>query len=56
MGRYEEAIGAFNHAIEINPQDSHAWNRKGIVLKKIGKKDEAEYAFARAKGLGYDGW
>ncbi len=56
MGRYDEAIAAFNHAIEINPQDSHAWNRKGLALKKIRRVSEAEDAFARAKGLGFDGW
>jgi Flp pilus assembly protein TadD len=27
-GRYQEALGAFTKAIEINPNDADAWMRK----------------------------
>jgi Flp pilus assembly protein TadD len=39
-------------AIEINPQDAEAWNKKGDALKSIGRNVEAEAAFARAVDLG----
>jgi tetratricopeptide (TPR) repeat protein len=32
LGRYEEAIQAYNKAIEINPQYAEAWNRKGYAI------------------------
>ena len=48
-------MAAFNQVIEFDPQNADAWNRKGIVLKKIGQKVEATDAFAKAKQLGYAG-
>jgi tetratricopeptide (TPR) repeat protein len=38
--RYDEAIEAFEKAIEINPRDADAWYNKGIIL---AKKDVARY-------------
>ena len=55
LGRYEEAIEAFNQVLKIDPRHADAWNRKGVVLKKIGNKVEATDAFAKAKELGYAG-
>ena len=55
QGKYDEAIQAYDKAIEINPQDADAWNSKGIVLKLFGRTTEADSAFAKAKELGYMG-
>ena len=48
IGRYNEAIEAFDKAIEINPKDSDAWNGKGSVLFKLNKFDEAIKAYDKA--------
>ena len=41
-------------AIELNPNDEKAWYAKGVVLERLGKKDEAEHCFQRAKELGHE--
>ena len=49
LNKYEEAIKAYDKAIEINPQYSMAWNNKGAVLyNKLGKVDEAIKAYDKA--------
>jgi tetratricopeptide (TPR) repeat protein len=55
QGKYDEAIMAFDKAIEINPQYVAAWAGKSIVLKALGRTTEANAAFARTKELGYTG-
>jgi predicted TPR repeat methyltransferase len=37
---YDEALTAYDKAIEINPQDSNPWVGKAGVFLTIGKKDE----------------
>jgi tetratricopeptide (TPR) repeat protein len=54
-GKYEEAIKAYDRAIEINPQDTKAWYNKGTVLKALGRTIEADAAFTKAKELGSEG-
>ena len=44
----ENDIKTQDIAIEINPQDSMAWNNKGIDLGLSGKSDEAIKAFEKA--------
>jgi len=39
--------------LAINPDNALTWVTKSIALNKLGKHDEAEKAFARAKELGY---
>src|SRR5271169_3724713 len=46
--KYNEAIKAYDKAIEINPHDSYAWDGKGVALGKLGKSDEAKTAFDKA--------
>ena len=48
LNKSDEAIKAFDKAIEINPQDSKAWNNKGLDLRKLGKYDEAIKAYDKA--------
>jgi len=47
-GKYNEAITAYDKAIEINPHNSLAWNGKGIVLDELGKFDEAIKTYTKA--------
>jgi tetratricopeptide (TPR) repeat protein len=55
QGMYDEAIHAFNRAIEIYPKFALAWFNKGNALKSLGNTTEAETAFAKAKEMGYRG-
>ncbi len=45
QGKYDEAIKAYDKAIEINPQLALAWSGKGFVLGQQGKYDKAIEAF-----------
>jgi hypothetical protein len=45
---YEEAIKAYDKAIEINPQDSDTWYNKGLCLAHLGKYNEAVEALDKA--------
>ena len=45
LDKKEEAIVAFDKAININPELSEAWYNKGIVLNDFGKEKEAIVAF-----------
>jgi tetratricopeptide (TPR) repeat protein len=45
LNKSDEAIKAYDKAIEINPQDSDAWDNKGIALYILNKYDEAIKGF-----------
>ncbi len=47
-GRCEEALEAFNKALEINPQNEVALANKGAVLSDLGRHEEALNAFDKA--------
>ena len=55
LGNYDEALRAFNNAVEINPRYQEAWNGKDMALKSLGRTAEASAAFAKANELGYKG-
>jgi tetratricopeptide (TPR) repeat protein len=46
--KFDEAIEAFNKAIEINPKDGYAISRKGFALVNLGRNEEALEAFNKA--------
>ena len=48
LDKSDEAIKAYDKAIEINPQYSDAWNNKGIALDNLNKSDEAIKAYDKA--------
>lgn len=48
LERYDEALAAFNKALEIDPQCADAWNNKGFALNFLGRHDEALKAFDMA--------
>lgn len=53
QGKYDEAIKAYDKAIEINPQYSEAWNNKGNAFYAQGKYDEAVRAYDKAIEIDY---
>jgi tetratricopeptide (TPR) repeat protein len=50
-GKYDEAIHAYEKAIEINSQDKIAWNNKANALQALGRTAEASSAYAKIKEL-----
>ena len=48
LGKSDEAIKAYDKAIEINPHNSDAWYNKGIALYNLNKSDEAIKAYDKA--------
>ena len=48
LNKYDEAIKAYDKAIEINPQNSMAWYNKGNVFTNLNKYDEAIKAYDKA--------
>lgn len=55
LNNYDEAIKAWEKALEIKPQLVEAWNNKVNALKLRSHTTEADTAFAKAKELGYQG-
>src|SRR5205807_319897 len=49
--RPEEALEAFDKAIQILPQNAFAWGDKALMLDKLGRVDDALSAFTRATEL-----
>lgn len=48
----DEAIGCFDKAIEVNPQQDEAWYQKGCTSARAGRKEEALRCLERAQQLG----
>jgi len=47
-GQYDDAVNAFNEAIDMDPSFAEAWCNKGIALDELGKHDEAIDAYDEA--------
>lgn len=45
--KLEEALKAFEKAIEIDPRYAWAWNNKGVALDRLSRHDEALKAFEK---------
>ncbi|MEM1169634.1 MAG: tetratricopeptide repeat protein [Cyanobacteria bacterium P01_H01_bin.35] len=46
--KLEEAISAYDKALEIKPDDDAAWYNKGIALKNLGRYEQAISAYDKA--------
>jgi len=53
LGRYDEAVTSYDHAISIDPSDADAWNSKGNSLNSMGKSNDAKKCYDKSKELGY---
>jgi tetratricopeptide (TPR) repeat protein len=51
LGYAEEALEAYNRALEIEPKSAWAWARKGRTLRLLGRYDEALASYDRALEL-----
>jgi len=51
MGRYEEALAAYDKANKINPKDVNTWANKGVTLSKMGRYEKASVAFDKASEI-----
>ncbi len=47
-GQYHQAIDAYRQAIEADPSDLDALIRLGLVLREVGRDEEANRAFSSA--------
>ncbi len=50
LGRNEEALGAFNAAIVLTPEDPYVFYNRGRALLALERKDEARADFTTAAG------
>ena len=50
-GKSDEAIKAYDKAIELNPWDFAAWNGKERALDQLNKHEEAIKAYEKAKEI-----
>ena len=48
LGRYEEAIAAYQKAIELDPKFTWPWNNLGTVYDDLGRYEEAIAAYQKA--------
>jgi len=47
-GQYEDALSSFEHAISLNQNDPDLWNLMGIVLRSLGRYNEAVDCFNKS--------
>ena len=48
LGRYEEAIASYDHALKFKPDDDLAWNGRGVALDNLGRLEEAITSYDKA--------
>jgi cytochrome c-type biogenesis protein CcmH/NrfG len=51
MGRYSDAVDAYDHAVTIDPSYEKGWINKGNALIGAGRNQEAIDAFNKALSL-----
>jgi len=49
--RFEEAIAAFDKALEVDPSHAYAWHDRGLCLRALKRNEEAVESIARALEL-----
>lgn len=53
LGMYEVAIRCCDKSLAINPGNAHSLMTRGNALEKLGKHEEANVDFAKAREMGY---
>ncbi|MEO6067739.1 MAG: tetratricopeptide repeat protein [Gemmatimonadales bacterium] len=51
LGQQEQALAAFDTAVQLNPRYVEAHIHRGLVLNQLGRTAEAEESFRRASAL-----
>ena len=41
VGNHQEAINAYNKAIQLNPKDAEAYGNRGVAYSKLGNYQQA---------------
>lgn len=49
--RWDDALKNFDLAVKINPSNPYAWNLRGIVLRELGRFNDARISYERALSL-----
>ncbi len=47
-GKFNDALGFFEQALLLNPDDPDLWNHKGIALRSMGRYEEAMECFNKS--------
>ncbi len=47
-GKFNDALGFFEQALLLNPDDPDLWNHKGITLRSMGRYEEAMECFNKS--------
>ncbi len=47
-GKFDDALGFFEQALLLNQDDPDLWNYKGIVLRSLGRYEEAMECFNKS--------
>ncbi len=50
-GDFESALSFFEQALLLKPDDPDLWNQKGIVLRSLGRYDEASECYNKSLQL-----
>ncbi len=50
-GDFENALSFFEQALLLKPDDPDLWNQKGVVLRSLGRYDEASECYNKSLQL-----
>ena len=48
LGRFSDAITAYDHALMVDPRHAKVYYNKGIALADLGRHQEAIYSYNKA--------
>jgi|GEM_PF-2958585 len=51
LGKYQEAVSAYEEALKIVPGYASAWNNMGVALSRLGERGKAMEAFIKAERI-----
>jgi tetratricopeptide (TPR) repeat protein len=47
-GKFDDALGFFEQALLLNPDDPDLWNHKGVALRSLGRYEESMECFNKS--------
>ena len=51
LGKFQDALNAYDRATKISVKDAEVWNNKGLAFAALGKSQDALQCFNKALGL-----